>query len=104
ERELDKSLVQLNEKQHYNVKERARQNSVDLTDCVSLPQKRAKEEEGEASEHTSLLDLPNEILLRIFSFLPIHDRWKLRVNKELKRIEEMQTNIYVGAIAFVPRR
>ncbi|GMT27678.1 hypothetical protein PFISCL1PPCAC_18975 [Pristionchus fissidentatus] len=26
----------------------------------------------------SLLDLPNEILARIFSILPLHDRWKLR--------------------------
>ncbi|GMT27910.1 hypothetical protein PFISCL1PPCAC_19207, partial [Pristionchus fissidentatus] len=36
-------------------------------------------------EETCLMDLPNEILLQIFSLLPLHDQWKLR----LKKIEGM---------------
>ncbi|GMT27911.1 hypothetical protein PFISCL1PPCAC_19208, partial [Pristionchus fissidentatus] len=38
---------------------------------------------------TCLMDLPNEILLQIFSLLPLHDQWKLRLNKRLEKIEGM---------------
>ncbi|GMT27683.1 hypothetical protein PFISCL1PPCAC_18980, partial [Pristionchus fissidentatus] len=37
--------------------------------------------------HFPLLDLPNEILSHIFSFLPIQYRLRARVNKRLDRIE-----------------
>ncbi|GMT27665.1 hypothetical protein PFISCL1PPCAC_18962, partial [Pristionchus fissidentatus] len=67
------------------------------TNAIRLPQsppsKRMKEEEEDAIEQSSLLDLPNEILVRIFSFLPLLDRWKARVNKRLEGIEKENRGI-----------
>ncbi|GMT27916.1 hypothetical protein PFISCL1PPCAC_19213 [Pristionchus fissidentatus] len=57
----------------------------------------AKKSKVEEQIQVSLLDLPNELISHIFSFLNIRDRFVVRVNKKLSEIEskmgKMKTSI-----------
>ncbi|GMT00074.1 hypothetical protein PENTCL1PPCAC_22248 [Pristionchus entomophagus] len=64
----------------------------EANDCS--PDKRIKKEEEEPIEliKSSLTQkIPKEILREIFSHLSIYDRWKMRLNKILKEVEEMDS-------------
>ncbi|GMT27669.1 hypothetical protein PFISCL1PPCAC_18966 [Pristionchus fissidentatus] len=82
ERLLDKSqyaLFQLNRGQHYNVKERARE----------IRQYLLKKPKMEEKEPFPLLNLPTELILHFLSFLPLRDRFTMRLTNRF--MDEMES-------------